>query len=59
MDRLTELQPLFDADEAPDPVAVAIAVEDAWGIVLTDDQIESLTSMDAVAAVLHDHGRAN
>ena len=49
--RLAELDSLAHGDSVPDAVAVAIAVEHSFGIVLADDDItpERLCSPEALA----------
>ena len=52
--RLTELAPLVRGDTVLDAIAVAIAVESSFDIVLTDDDItpERLCSPDSLAATV-------
>lgn len=52
--RLTELAPLARGDTVLDAIAVAIAVEGCFGIVLVDDDIdpEHLCSPEALAGTV-------
>jgi hypothetical protein len=53
-ERLTELAPLVRGDTVLDAIAVAIAVESSFGIVLADDDIvpERLCSPAALASTV-------
>lgn len=60
-ERLTELVPLLDnaVHTELEAIALAIAVEDSFDIVLSDDEISPsrLRSVDSIRALIQEHGQ--
>lgn len=55
--RLAEILPLIRGDSANDAIAVAVAVEHSFGIVLSDDELdpEHLCDPGSLAATVRKH----